>query len=137
MRWFDIFKYSRSNEQSDQDESTYGWVEAETESIMSEEKRNSERKRNIIILIEKYLLGLGCLESVIKLEQESLITLEKWDAADNIDLFMIFIEYEQYYEARFGKTPKVVKKVEDTCTSPSPSHLRETQEAGHEAEAAQ
>ena len=42
--------------------------------------------------------------------------MEKWDAADNIDLFMIFKEYEQYYEARFSKLPKVVKKVEDKST---------------------
>ena len=26
---------------------------------------------------------------------------------------MIFLDYEQYYEARFGKIPKVVKKVDD------------------------
>lgn len=51
----------------------------------------------------------------MKLEQESQINLEKWDTADNIDLFMIFLDYEQYYEARFGKAPKVVKKVEDKC----------------------
>jgi hypothetical protein len=26
---------------------------------------------------------------------------------------MIFLDYEQYYEARFGKVPRVVKKIED------------------------
>jgi katanin p60 ATPase-containing subunit A1 len=56
---------------------------------------------------------LGCLDSVTKIEQETNITLEKWDTADNIDLFMIFLDYEQYYEARFGKVPKVVKKMDD------------------------
>ncbi len=60
---------------------------------MSEEKRNTERKRNLIILIEKYLLGLGYLEGVIKIEQESNISLDKWDTADNIDLYMIMMEY--------------------------------------------
>ena len=63
--------------------------------------------------MEKYLLQLGCLDSVTKIEQETNITLEKWDTADNIDLFMIFLDYEQYYEARFGKVPKVVKKMDD------------------------
>lgn len=82
---------------------------------MSEEKRNAERKRNLVILIQKYLLTLGCIDSVTKIQQETQITLEKWDTADNIDLFMIFLDYEQYYEARFGKAPKVVKKVEDKC----------------------
>jgi katanin p60 ATPase-containing subunit A1 len=83
---------------------------------MSEEKRNTDRKRNLIILIEKYLLTLGCIDSVTKIEAETQISLEKWDTADNIDLFMIFLDYEQYYEARFGKIPKVVKKVEDKST---------------------
>ena len=68
---------------------------------MSEEKRNTDRKRNLIILIEKYLLTLGCIDSVTKIETETQISLEKWDTADNIDLFMIFLDYEQYYEARF------------------------------------
>lgn len=71
--------------------------DAETESRMSEEKRNAERKRNLIILMEKYLLTIGCLDSVAKIQQETNISLEKWDTADNIDLFMIFLDYEQYY----------------------------------------
>lgn len=41
--------------------------DAETESRMSEEKRNAERKRNLIILMEKYLLTIGCLDSVAKI----------------------------------------------------------------------
>jgi katanin p60 ATPase-containing subunit A1 len=81
---------------------------------MTEEKRNTDRKRNIIILIEKYLLTLGYIDSVTKIEQETNITLEKWDTADNIDLFMVFLEYEHYHEMKFGKVPKVVKKVEDS-----------------------
>jgi katanin p60 ATPase-containing subunit A1 len=54
---------------------------------------------------------------VTKIEQETNISLEKWDTADNIDLFMIFLDYEQYYEARFGKVPKVVKKMDDRSIS--------------------
>ena len=30
---------------------------------------------------------------------------------------MIFLDYEQYYEARFGKQPKLVKKMDDKCRS--------------------
>jgi len=28
---------------------------------------------------------------------------------------MIMLDYEQFYEARFNKHPKLVKKVDDTC----------------------
>lgn len=36
--------------------------------------------------------------------------------ADNIDLYMVILEFEQYYEMRFGKIPKMVKKQENVCT---------------------
>ena len=42
-------------------------MKAETESRMSEEKKVTERKRNLIILIEKYLLTLGYLDAVTKI----------------------------------------------------------------------
>jgi katanin p60 ATPase-containing subunit A1 len=89
---------------------------SETESRMSEEKRILERKRNLIILIEKYLLTCGYLDAVTKIEQESNITLEKWDTADNVDLYMILIEYERAYQKHFDKFPKIVKKVDDRST---------------------
>lgn len=50
-------------------------MKAETESRMSEEKKVIERKRNLIVLIEKYLLTLGYIDAVTKIEQESNITL--------------------------------------------------------------
>jgi hypothetical protein len=34
---------------------------------MMEEKKTQERKRNIIVLIEKYLLGLGYIDTATKL----------------------------------------------------------------------
>jgi katanin p60 ATPase-containing subunit A1 len=42
-------------------------MKAETESRMSEEKKVMERKRNIIVLIEKYLLTLGYIDAVTKI----------------------------------------------------------------------
>ena len=37
-----------------------------------------ERKKNIIVLIEKYLLDCGYMEALSKLQSESTISLEKW-----------------------------------------------------------
>jgi len=42
---------------------------------MNEEQQIKDRKRNIIVLIERYLLNCGFLETVTKLEQESNISL--------------------------------------------------------------
>ena len=90
-------------------------MKAETDSRMSEEKKITERKRNIIVLIEKYLLTLGYIDAVTKIEQESNISLEKWDTADNIDLYMVMLEYEQSYEMKFNKFPKLVKKIDNAA----------------------
>ena len=79
---------------------------------MSEEKRIHERKRNIIVLIAKYLLTLGYIDAVTKIEQESNLSLEKWDTADNVDLYLVITEFELFHEMKFGKPPKLVKKVE-------------------------
>lgn len=49
----------------------------ENESRMAEEKRIADRKRNLIILIEKYLLTMGYVDSVMKLQAESTISLDK------------------------------------------------------------
>lgn len=72
-----------------------------------------ERKRNLIILIEKYLLTLGYIEAVTKIEQETNISLENWDTADNVDLYMILVDYERVHEQMFDKPPKLVKKMDD------------------------
>lgn len=44
---------------------------------MAEEKRLADRRRNLIILIEKHLLSLGYLDTVMKLQTESTISLDK------------------------------------------------------------
>lgn len=75
-----------------------------------------ERKRNLIILIEKYLLTLGYIDAVTKIEQETNISLENWDTADNVDLYMILVDYERVHEQMFDKPPKLVKKMDDRST---------------------
>lgn len=35
------------------------------------------------------------------------------DVADNIDLYMILSEFEQFYEMKFMKPPKIIKKVDN------------------------
>eukprot|EP01017_Pseudomicrothorax_dubius_P045032 TRINITY_DN7713_c0_g2_i1.p1 TRINITY_DN7713_c0_g2~~TRINITY_DN7713_c0_g2_i1.p1 ORF type:complete len:489 (+),score=109.59 TRINITY_DN7713_c0_g2_i1:55-1521(+) len=86
-------------------------IKHESESRLAEEKRVQDRRRNVLILIERYLLSLGYLDTVNKLQAESNISLDKWDVADNMDLYMIVTEFEQFYEMKFGKAPKLAKKL--------------------------
>ena len=48
-----------------------------------------------------------------KIEQETNISLEKWDTADNLDLYMIIMEFEHFYEMKFNKPPKLCKVAGD------------------------
>jgi len=53
-------------------------LKAENDARMSEEKKVSERNRNLIVLIERHLLNLGYIESANKLQTESTVSLDKW-----------------------------------------------------------
>jgi len=86
-------------------------LKAENDARLSEEKKISERQRNIIVLIERHLLNCGYIEAANKLQTESTVSLDKWDAADNVDLYMIVCEFEQFYEMKYGRPPKLVKKM--------------------------
>ena len=52
------------------------------------------------------------------LESEAGLVLSKFEVADNVDLNLIFGDFETYYELRFDKKPKVVRKLDDTKTKP-------------------
>ena len=55
----------------------------------------------------------GYIETAEKLQQEAGAALSKFEAADNVDMNLIMNEYEAYYELRFDKKPKVVRKLKD------------------------
>jgi katanin p60 ATPase-containing subunit A1 len=80
----------------------------EYEAKIAREKRENERRKNILIVMLKYLISIGYAETAFTLQEESKLDLEKFDIADNIDLYMIFCEYEDYFEMRFNKKPKFI-----------------------------
>lgn len=44
------------------------------------------------------------------MERESNVGLEKWEAADNIDLGYILQDFEEYFEIKFQKKPVLVRR---------------------------
>ncbi len=81
---------------------------AEYESKVTKEKKENERRKNILVLTYRHLINLGYCESALKLNEESNLSLDKYDTADNIDLNMIFLEFETFFEQKFGKKPKFI-----------------------------
>lgn len=88
-------------------------IRAAGESNTAEQKRASERKRNVLILINQYLVENGYIEAAERLQHETGGVLNKFVAADNMDLSLILTDYESYYEMRFDKKPKLVRKLND------------------------
>mgnify|MGYP000875191741 CR=1 FL=1 len=44
------------------------------------------------------------------MSRECNIELEKWEIADNIDLYYMIQDFEEYFEMKFMKKPVLVKK---------------------------
>ena len=62
-----------------------------------------------------YLLigDAGYIESAERLQKEAGVACSRFEVADNVDLTLIFNEYESYYELKFDKKPKLVKKLDE------------------------
>jgi katanin p60 ATPase-containing subunit A1 len=71
------------------------------------------------VLISKYLVSSGYTESSVKLSNESGVSLEKYDVADNMDLPLIVkgnpnVEFEEYYNIKYGRPAKLIRKIDFT-----------------------
>ena len=44
------------------------------------------------------------------MERECNVGLEKWEAADNIDLPYVLQDFEEYFEIKFQKKPVLVRR---------------------------
>ncbi|KAK3246252.1 hypothetical protein CYMTET_44210 [Cymbomonas tetramitiformis] len=86
-------------------------IRTESKARDLEEKKNQERKRNVLVLIARYLQDQGYFDSTERLQDESNVSLQRLDAADNVDLLNIVQEYEEHYDMKFGKKPKLVRKL--------------------------
>jgi len=87
-------------------------AKVDAESRQSEEKKQVEKKRNLIVLCARFFQDLGYIDTVQQIQVDTKISLDKIDVADNIDLQTILTEYEDFYEMRFGRKPKITRKLE-------------------------
>ncbi|ORX77716.1 AAA-domain-containing protein [Anaeromyces robustus] len=91
-------------------ELSYVRMKISNEAKLAEENKIEQRKKNLLVLILDFLQNNGYINSVERLQTESNIFLNKVSVADNVDLMMILQEYETYYNIKFGKKPKFIKK---------------------------
>lgn len=67
--------------------------------------------RNIVYLIAEYLKDAGLTKSHSTLIEESQLSTE-FVVCDNVDLETLYLEFSSFYQVKFGKKPKFVKRID-------------------------
>lgn len=80
------------------------------------QKINSELLRNIVYLIAEYLKDASLPKSHSTLIEEAQLSSE-FSVCDNVDLETIYLEFCSYFQIKFGKKPRFVKKVDQKVIS--------------------
>ncbi|KAH8408839.1 hypothetical protein KR009_002150 [Drosophila setifemur] len=89
----------------------YGVTATAASQILCEDVRNfSTRRRNILYLIHRYLVENGYYSSAETLKNEGRLS-EEYELCDNIDLDAMYLEYASFFNMKFGKYPKILKKI--------------------------
>lgn len=60
---------------------------------------------------------VGYIEASNCLDRECNLDLYDFDVADNIDLYYVVQDYEEYFEIKFNRKPKLIKKSEEALPS--------------------
>lgn len=60
----------------------------------------------------------GYIDSSNLVQKETGLSLDKWEVADNISLYYVLQDYEEYQEIRLNKRPKLVRKLNEKITLP-------------------
>lgn len=82
-----------------------------TKSLAREEEDKSRRNRvkGLLVLVEQFLADQGYGRSLQCLQEESQVSLHEFSVADNIDLLNVIYEYEQFYQFKYQKKPKLFR----------------------------
>ncbi|QDZ24544.1 catalytic subunit of katanin p60 [Chloropicon primus] len=86
-------------------------IRAESRNRDLEERIRQENRRTTLVLILRFLTDHRYTSSYEKLCQECGFSLREYDACDNMFLEEVVSEFESFYEVKYGRKPKLVKKV--------------------------
>ena len=96
----------------------YGRMKAENDSRAAENARQEQLRRSALVLILSHLQYHGFSKALVALETESGVSLDKYEICDNVDLLTIIQEYESFYNIKFNRPPKLIRKVSCIATKP-------------------
>lgn len=85
-------------------------LKAATQAQQFEDKHSADRARDCLVLVMEYLNRNGYTSTATQLKSEGGATLSRFEGADNVDLFTIMHDFEEYYEIKFGKKPRFTRR---------------------------
>ena len=88
----------------------------------SEDERK-RRTRDSLILCMNHLKSLGYYSSAEHLAQEAGIGTDRFELCDNISFFRVLVDFETYYEQRYGMKPKIAKPVPKGQKKPQQTNM--------------
>lgn len=83
--------------------------------------------RNIVYLIAEYLKEAGLPKTHSTLIDESQLSNE-FAVCDNVDLETIYLEFCSYFQVKFGKKPRFVKKLDQLVVKTPPMTALESRQ---------
>lgn len=88
----------------------YGVAASAASTILCEDVRNfTTRRRNLLYLMHRYLVENGYYNSAEALKGEGRLS-DEFELCDNVDLDAIYLEYASFFNMKFGKYPRILKK---------------------------
>ncbi|KAL7745419.1 hypothetical protein ACLKA6_015431 [Drosophila palustris] len=101
----------------------YGVSATAASTILCEDVRNfTTRRRNLLYLMHRYLVENGYYNAAEALKGEGRLS-EEFELCDNVDLDAIYLEYASFFNLKFGKYPRILKK-----TGPKEEQVEEVEE---------
>ncbi|EDV92035.1 katanin p60 ATPase-containing subunit A-like 2 [Drosophila grimshawi] len=89
----------------------YGVSATAASTALCEDVRNfTTRRRNLLYLMHRYLQENGYYGTAEALKGEGKLS-EEYELCDNIDLDAIYLEYASFFNMKFGKYPRILKKM--------------------------
>ena len=83
----------------------------EHESRLAVQRARDERAKHLVVLMQHHLAQLGYSGALDALVADSGVSMQMFEPADNVDLLSVVQEWEDYYEMRFARKPKLVRKL--------------------------
>jgi len=88
------------------------------------EKRLLDKRRELMLLTHSFLIDQGLVEVAAHLAEDAALSTSKFEVADNIDLPIVFQHFLEYYEMRFGHSPKILRKISSGSATKQASTLK-------------